>query len=91
MIQVGPPPVFHASFFQVSWPNSPGPGIVLNFHSLLAGFRIVGRQKTANPVFAASNANDDRLVHDERRSCHREAVSTGCTPGFAKSHFQCLH
>ena len=33
--QVAPPPVFQLSPFHVSWPNSPGPGIVSNRHSRL--------------------------------------------------------
>ena len=41
---------------------------------LLASFRVVGGQKATNSVLATGNANDDRLVDDERRSCHGKAI-----------------
>ena len=75
MTQIDPPPVFQASPLHVSEPGSPGAGTVLKRQISLP---VAGSYAAMNPltaVFAAADADDHLVLHDERRQA--DGVSVG--------------
>ena len=73
MSHIGLPPSFQLSPSQVSLPNSPGPGTAYHRHSRLPVADVVGVEESARAEFAAGDADEHLVFHDERRA--RQAVA----------------
>ena len=71
MTQTPPPPRSAESPAQVSLPNSPRAGTVLNFHARLPRLDVERGDEPRRAVLAAGHADHHFVLHDERRDRRR--------------------
>mgnify|MGYP003694772649 CR=1 FL=1 len=68
MTQVGAPPRFHESPAHVSLPRLAFAGDRVEAPRPLARLGVVGVDEAADAALAAGDADDDLVLHDERRA-----------------------